>query len=59
MIISSSDWVDYNDVIKYNESKYYGMISNGCFINIPKPVNVDEEYGDECVIIKITNDNEP
>ena len=59
MIVSSSDWTDYNDVIKYQESKYYCMISNGCFISIPKPFNVDTEYGDECVVVKITNENEP
>jgi hypothetical protein len=59
MIVSSSDWIDYNDVIQYRESKYYCMMSNGCFINISKPSNVDIEYGDECVIVKITNENEP
>jgi hypothetical protein len=57
MIVSSSDWSDYNDTIKYRESKYYCMISNGCFINIPKPSNLNKEYSDECVIVKITNDN--
>jgi hypothetical protein len=57
MIVSSSDWSEYNDTIKYRESKYYCMISNGCFINIPKPSNLNLEYGDECVIVKITNDN--
>ena len=35
------------------------MQSNVSFINIPKPYNVDKEYGNECVIVKITNDNEP
>ena len=59
MIVSSSDWTYYNDVIKYSEYKYYCMISNGCFINIPRPYNVDKAYGDECVIVKLTNDNEP
>ena len=59
LIVSSSGWIDYKDTIKYRESKYYCMISNGCFINIPKPVDVDVEFGDECVIIKITNENEP
>ena len=59
MIVSSSDWTDYNDVITYQESKYYCMISNGCVISIPKPFNVDTDYGDECVVVKITNDNEP
>jgi hypothetical protein len=33
------------------------MVANGCFINIPKPANIDKEFGDECVIVKITNDN--
>ena len=59
LIVSSSGWIDYKDTIKYRESKYYCMISNGCFINIPKPVDVDVEFGDECIIIKITNENEP
>ena len=59
LMVSSSNWTDYNDTIKYQNSKYYCMISNGCFINIPKPFNVDTEYGDECIIVKITNDNEP
>ena len=35
------------------------MLSNGSFINIPKPYNINEEYGDECVIVKLTTDNEP
>ena len=41
------------------ESKYYCMISNGCFISVQKPFNVDTDYGDECVIVKLTNENEP
>ena len=59
MIVSSSDWTDYNDVIKYRESEYYCMISNGCFISIPKPLNVDTDYGDECVIVELLKENEP
>ena len=59
LIVSSSDWTDYNDTIKYRESKYYCMISNGCFISIPKPNNLNKEYSEECVIVKITNENEP
>ena len=59
MIVSSSYWIDYNDNIKCRESKYYCMISNGCVVNIAKPFNVDTEYGDDCVLVKITNDNEP
>ena len=59
MIVSSSDWNDYNDVMKYQEFKYYCLISNGCFISIPKPLNVDTDYGDECTVVKTTNENEP
>ena len=51
MIVSSSDWTDYTDTIKHRESRYYCMISDGWFINIPKPSNINEEYGDECVIV--------
>ena len=57
LIVSSSDWTDYT--IKYQESKYYCMISNGSFINIPKPDNLNKEYGEERVIVKLTNENEP
>ena len=57
MIVNSSDWTDYNDTIKYQDSKYYCMISSGCFIDIPKPDNLNKEYGDERVIVKLTNDN--
>ena len=59
LIVGSSDWPDYTDTIKYRNSKYYCMVSNGCFISIPKPVNVDTDYGDECVVVKITNQSEP
>ena len=55
MIVSSSDWVGYNDTIKYGESKYYCMLSNGAFISVGMPKNLNEEYGDDCVIVKITN----
>ena len=58
MIVSSSDWTDYNDIIQHRESKYYCMISNGCFISIPKPSNVDKDYRDECVRVKLTTDNQ-
>ena len=35
------------------------MLSHGCFISIPKPFNVDTDYGDECVVVKLTNETEP
>ena len=56
---SSSNWTDYHDIIKYRASKYYCMLSNGSFINIPKPYNINKAYGDECFIVKLTTDNEP
>ena len=59
MIVASSDWVGYNDTIKYRESKYYCMISNGGLASVPKPDNINKYYGDECVIVKITNDRKP
>ena len=58
MTASSCDWTDYTDVVKHRESKYYCMISNGCFINVPKPSDAAKEDGDECVSGKLTNDNE-
>ena len=33
------------------------MISDGSFINIPKPHNINKEYGEECVFVKNTPDN--
>ena len=59
MTVSSSDWTDYNDIIKCRESKYYCMVPNGCFIIVATPSNVDKDYGDECVIVNLTNDNKP
>ena len=56
--LCTSNWTDYHDAINYRESKYYCMISNGSFINISKPYDINKEYGDECVIVKLTNDNE-
>ena len=59
IIVSSSYWTDYNDVIKHRKSKCYCMVSNGCFIIIHKPSNVDQAHGDECVVVKLSNDNKP
>lgn len=57
MIVSSSYWIEYNDIITYQGSKYYCMISNGCCIDIPRPSNIIIDYGDECVIVKLTNNH--
>ena len=59
MVVSSSGWVGYNDTINYRESTYYCMISNGSFITVPKPDNLNTEYGEECVTVELTNDKKP
>ena len=58
LVVSSSDWTDYNDTIQYQEPKYYCIISNGSFISIPKPDNLNTEHGEECVIVKLTTGHE-
>ena len=35
------------------------MLSNGCFVSIPKPLNADTDYGDECVVVNTTHENAP
>ena len=35
------------------------MIPNVCCISIPKPSNDDKEYGDKCVVFKLTHDKKP
>ena len=58
LIVCSSSWTDYHDTIEYIKYKFCCMISNGNFINIPKPYDINNEYGDECVIVKLTSGNE-
>ena len=60
LVVISSDWNGrydgfYEDTIKVNESKYYCMCCNGSFSSIDIPDDVDKEYSDECIIVKITN----
>jgi hypothetical protein len=33
------------------------MVSSGCVITVAKPYTINEESGDECVIVKVTNKN--
>ena len=40
--VNSADRTEYNDTIKYQEYKYYSMISNGSFVSIPKPDNLNK-----------------
>ena len=40
LIVSSSDWTEYNDTINYQESRCYCLISDGCVSRKPKPDNL-------------------
>ncbi len=54
VVVSSSGWFEYEHTIKRHESEYFCMLCNGEFLMITKPTR-DNEYGDECVIVRITN----
>ena len=54
VVISSSAWFEYEQTVKRNESEYFCMLWNGEFLMIARPAR-DNEYGDECVIVRITN----
>ncbi len=51
---SSSAWFEYEHTVKRYESEYFCMLSNGEFMLIAKPER-DNEFGDECVVVRITN----
>ena len=52
--MSCSAWFEYEQTVKRNESEYFCMLWNGEFLMIARPAR-DNEYGDECVIVRITN----
>ena len=54
VVVSSSSWYEYETTIRVGESAYFCMISNGSLLQIPKPKR-DNDYGDECVVLKISN----
>ncbi len=54
VVVSSSAWFEFEHTVKRYESEYFCMLSNGEFILIGKPTR-DNEFGDECVIVRITN----
>ena len=54
VVVSSSSWFEYEHTVKRYESEYFCMLCNGEFVLIPKP-DRDYNYGDECVIVRITN----
>jgi hypothetical protein len=54
VVVSSSGWFEYEHTIKRYESEYFCMLCNGDFLMIERPTR-DNDYGDECVIVRITN----
>ena len=42
LLVCSSNLTDYHDGMKNIESEYYCMISNGSFINEPKPYHINK-----------------
>ncbi len=56
VVIERSAWFGYEHTVKRYESEYFCMLCNGEFIMITKPMR-DNEYGDECVIVRITNND--
>ena len=54
VVVSSSAWVEMEQTIKRFEYRYYVMLSNGQFMNIDNPTR-DNEFNDECCIVKISN----
>ena len=54
VVVSSSGWFEMEQTIKRREYRYFVMLSNGEFINIDDPTR-DNEFNDECRIVKISN----
>ena len=54
VVVEISAWFEYEHTVKRHESEYFCMLSNGEFILIGKPKQ-DNEFGDECVLVRITN----
>ena len=56
VVISSSAWFEYEHTVKRYESEYLCMLCNGELVRIERPTR-DNDYGDECAIVRITNKN--
>ena len=56
VVISSSGWFEREHTLKRGECYYYVMLCNGACVKIEKPTRACE-YGDEAVVIKISNDD--
>ncbi len=54
MAVYSSSLYEHENNIENNERSYCCVLCNGGFLSIGQPLR-DNEYGDECVVLKITN----
>ena len=54
VVVSSSGWFEMEQTIKRGDYKYFVMLCNGELINIDDPTR-DNEFNDECCIVKISN----
>ena len=54
VVVSSSSWYEYETTIRHGDAAYFCMLCNGALLQVPKPKR-DNDYGDECVVLKISN----
>ena len=54
VVISSSGWFEHETTLKRGETQYFCMLCIGSLLRIEAPRSTTE-YGDECVVLKITN----
>jgi hypothetical protein len=52
--ISSNGWYEHVELISRGETVFFCMLKSGSLLRIGPP-RCDNEYGDESVILKITN----
>jgi hypothetical protein len=54
VVISSSGWFEHEHTVERGEHQYLCMLCTGGLLLIEAPRGADE-YGDECVVLKISN----
>ena len=54
VVISSSGWFEHEHTVPRGEHLYFCMLSTGVLMPIEAPRRANE-YGDECVVVKISN----
>ena len=54
VVVSSSGWYESEQAVERGVPKYFLMMKTGALLCILAP-RCDNEYGDECVVLKISN----